>query len=66
MVQSLLSSKEYAVDGVLCSPNYERAAVPQRNGSLDPLHSRARGFPPPLFGPLPGLKEMTVVTERRK
>ena len=57
---------ESADDGVLCSPIYEPPAVSQSNGSLDPLCSRVRGFPPPLFGPLPGLKEMAVVTERRK
>jgi hypothetical protein len=66
MLQSLLLPNESAGDGVLCSPIYERAAVPQPNGSLDPLRSMARGFLPQLFGPLPGFKEMAVVTERRK
>jgi hypothetical protein len=66
MVQSLLSPNGFAVDEVFCSPIYEPAAVPQPNGSLDPLRSRVQGFPPPLFGPLQGLKEMAVVTERRK
>jgi hypothetical protein len=63
MVQSLLSPNESAVDEVLCSPIYKRAAVPQRNSPLDP---RAQGFPPRLFRPLPGAKKMAVVTERRK